>query len=1176
MPAPHTRPAAGAATRKPALRQPSRRIATSATERSQSPAVALKPTTTNIMRLQRSPSVQSIAGAKRKEREFEPTTGEDTSIHVVVRCRGRNDREIQENSAVVVSTEGTNGVELSMGPNALSNKAYHFDKVFSPAADQTTLFDDVVTPILNEMLSGYNCTIFAYGQTGTGKTYTMSGDMTDTLGILSENAGIIPRVLYSLFTKLEDREYTVKCSFIELYNEELRDLLSPDDKANLKIYENESKRGHNSSTLVQGMEEHFIHSATAGIKLLRGGSYKRQVAATKCNDLSSRSHTIFTVTTSVKRTTEAGEEYISTGKLNLVDLAGSENIQRSGADNKRAAEAGLINKSLLTLGRVINALVDKSSHIPYRESKLTRLLQDSLGGQTKTCIIATVSPARSNLEETISTLDYAFRAKNIRNKPQINSTLPKKTLLREYTMEIEQLKSDLIATRHRNGVYLSAEAYEEMKIESESRRIINEEQRAKIESKEASLKHKTEELFALTSNFNNLKKDNEETRAALNETNDVLEQTEIVLRDTKKLLDQEEIIRKAHEQTEEKLYGIGSELLSKLDQTVEHVNGLHQKIHRESDLHSLNRDTWETSTGDVVDVTKLIEDRVEIFESEHSALIQGLSAKITDFVTKELQTVASGNSQINTSRSFLAETENELTEQTTKAHNEMNDVLEEIKVLREEVKGKVGQGLNGLSAAAERISKEVIDEMTDFHTQLHSSYSTLGRDFKAMFEKITEHLESQKTEIEDLRAQLLEANRQAIQGNQSASTDLEKVLEEERQAAETDRADLLSQISLLIEASSQKQASRLKGRVDTVTSDLKTSGENLHKATHKYQEGMDKWADKESRLMEEVVSSRDAIKGRMQEDWEVFEQRNESIQKSTQAVHQETVRIVDEQVQQMAVQMEALDDFVSRARSQNGSHHESHLANLESLTKNIKDSFSSLEEGLGSMSSQLHAFQQTASEQEDSIKQAVTPFCEEVRQPLVELRNNIQNAPMAEYKPTGTTPPRMSYEYPRTLPRTESHSTLLDKLKQTTQPILTPLEEENLDPGLKSPFKHRMGSPMKTRVYNDAEDEVGEPTITTSTIITSSNTGLREVDLNVAAKQLNSSSPERDSSKSTIDVIEDPTQPPLKKRQTASESKLPQKALMRRAPPGIALDGRENVPLDTSIGRQLRNRPSIG
>lgn len=138
-----------------------------------------------------------------------------------------------------------------------------------------------------------------------------------------------------------------------------------------------------------------------------------------------------------------------------------------------------------------------------------------------------------------------------------------------------------------------------------------------------------------------------------------------------------------------------------------------------------------------------------------------------------------------------------------------------------------------------------------------------------MFEKITGHLESQKTEIEELRAQLLEANQQAIQGNESASTDLDKALEEEKQAAEADRADLLSQISLLIEASSQKQTSRLKGRVDTVTSDLKSSGENLQKATDKYQEGMDKWADKESRLMEDVVSSRDAIKGRMQEDWDV-------------------------------------------------------------------------------------------------------------------------------------------------------------------------------------------------------------------------------------------------------------------------------------------------------------------
>ena len=228
------------------------------------------------------------------------------------------------------------------------------------------------------MLQGYNCTIFAYGQTGTGKTYTMSGDLSDKLGLLSDSAGIIPRVLYSLFAKLEadDVESSVKCSFIELYNEELRDLLALDDNTKLKMFEDAQKKGH-SATIVQGMEESHIKTATAGIKLLQDGSHKRQVAATKCNDLSSRSHTVFTITVYIKKTAEDGQDYVSAGKLNLVDLAGSENIQRSGAENKRAAEAGLINKSLLTLGRVINALVDKGSHIPYRYGLVRRCLNSS-------------------------------------------------------------------------------------------------------------------------------------------------------------------------------------------------------------------------------------------------------------------------------------------------------------------------------------------------------------------------------------------------------------------------------------------------------------------------------------------------------------------------------------------------------------------------------------------------------------------------------------------------------------------------------------------------------------------------------------------------------------------------------------------------------------------------------
>jgi kinesin family protein 11 len=167
------------------------------------------------------------------------------------------------------------------------------------------------------MLAGFDCTIFAYGQTGTGKTYTMSGDMDITAGMLSEAAGIIPRTLHALFNKLElnDVENSVKCSFIE----ELRDLISADENTKLKIYDDTSKKGH-ASTVVQGMEESHIMNVAEGVKLLQAGSHRRQVAATKCNELSSRSHTVFTVTAYIKRTSDNGEDYLSAGKLNLVDL----------------------------------------------------------------------------------------------------------------------------------------------------------------------------------------------------------------------------------------------------------------------------------------------------------------------------------------------------------------------------------------------------------------------------------------------------------------------------------------------------------------------------------------------------------------------------------------------------------------------------------------------------------------------------------------------------------------------------------------------------------------------------------------------------------------------------------------------------------------------------------------
>uniref|UniRef100_A0A3Q1JBH1 Kinesin-like protein n=1 Tax=Anabas testudineus TaxID=64144 RepID=A0A3Q1JBH1_ANATE len=329
----------------------------------------------------------------------------------------------QNRKEVTVKTGGVN--------DKASRKMYTFDMVFGPAAKQIDVYRSVVCPILDEVIMGYNCTVFAYGQTGTGKTFTMEGERSPDEQFTWEEdplAGIIPRTLHQIFEKLSENgtDFSIKVSLLEIYNEELFDLLSPSEDVNerLQLFDDpRNKRG----VVVKGLEEVTVHNKDEVYQILERGAAKRRTEITL-----------------------DGEELVKIGKLNLVDLAGSENIGRSGAVDKRAREAGNINQSLLTLGRVITALVEKRPHIPYRESKLTRILQDSLGGRTKTSIIATVSPSSSNLEETLSTLEY------------VNQKLTKRTLIKEYTEEIERLKRDLAATRDKNGVYLSSENYEGM------------------------------------------------------------------------------------------------------------------------------------------------------------------------------------------------------------------------------------------------------------------------------------------------------------------------------------------------------------------------------------------------------------------------------------------------------------------------------------------------------------------------------------------------------------------------------------------------------------------------------------------------------------------------------------------------------------------------------------------
>lgn len=351
------------------------------------------------------------------------------TVKVMVRCRPLNSSEKAKKCNTSVSIDNdTNQIVLKKPGEDIVEKDFSYDYVFGPATPQPQIYEESAFSLVESVVEGYNGTIFAYGQTGCGKTHTMIGDPSS-----DEGKGIIPRTFEHIIAVIEstkDKQFLVRVSFIEIYNEEVHDLLSKDVKARYELKESPEK-----GVFIKDLNQMVVHSVSEMEKYLNLGNKSRSTGETLMNNTSSRSHCIFTLY--IENSVEAK---IRAGKLNLVDLAGSERQSKTQATGDRLKEAQKINLSLSALGNVISALVDgKSSHIPYRDSKLTRLLQDSLGGNTKTIMIANVSPADYNYDETLSTLRYASRAKFIKNKPKINED-PKDALLREYSDEIRKLK----------------------------------------------------------------------------------------------------------------------------------------------------------------------------------------------------------------------------------------------------------------------------------------------------------------------------------------------------------------------------------------------------------------------------------------------------------------------------------------------------------------------------------------------------------------------------------------------------------------------------------------------------------------------------------------------------------------------------------------------------------------
>ncbi|KAJ1675105.1 hypothetical protein EV182_001927 [Spiromyces aspiralis] len=336
------------------------------------------------------------------------------------------------------------------------SESFTFDYVGDQDCTQEDVFESVGRPVVTRCLEGYNGTIFAYGQTGSGKTYTMQGPAGLFGGPTDPQRGLIPRCFEHLFDMIDAKEmesngkvqYLCKASYLEIYNETIYDLL--DNTTRVCPLREDIKKG----VFVDGITEETVSDPLEAYDVFRRGANNRHVSATAMNRESSRSHSVLTLVIQSLASVDTGMTEIRESRFNLVDLAGSERQKSANTSGMRLKEAANINKSLSALGKVINALVEvgagKNRHVHYRDSKLTFLLRDSLGGNSITCIIANVSPAVSNDVETLSTLRFAQRAKLIKNKAVVNHDVQGdvsqlQAEIRRLKLELQQLKGEGIS-----------------------------------------------------------------------------------------------------------------------------------------------------------------------------------------------------------------------------------------------------------------------------------------------------------------------------------------------------------------------------------------------------------------------------------------------------------------------------------------------------------------------------------------------------------------------------------------------------------------------------------------------------------------------------------------------------------------------------------------------------------
>ncbi|XP_039106331.1 kinesin-like protein KIF27 isoform X1 [Hyaena hyaena] len=440
---------------------------------------------------------------------------EEIPVKVAVRIRPLLCKEVLHNHQACVRVI-PNTQQIIIG----RDRVFTFDFVFGKNSTQDEVYNTCIKPLVLSLIEGYNATVFAYGQTGSGKTYTIGGG--HVASVVEGQKGIIPRAIQEIFQNISENssiDFNIKVSYIEVYKEDLRDLLELETSVkDLHIREDEK-----GNTVIVGAKECHVENADEVMSLLEMGNAARHTGTTQMNEHSSRSHAIFTISVcQVEKNTDAAEDgsWYSrrhiVSKFHFVDLAGSERATKTGNTGERFKESIQINSGLLALGNVISALGDprrKSSHIPYRDAKITRLLKDSLGGSAKTVMITCVSPSSSDFDESLNSLKYANRARNIRNKPTLNFS-PESDRMDEMEFEIKLLREALQSQQ--DSISQTTQVHQEGTPDKNRIRYL-EEQVAQLQGECLSYQNCVEEAFTFLVNLKSAVRLNQKQQYKLQE-----------------------------------------------------------------------------------------------------------------------------------------------------------------------------------------------------------------------------------------------------------------------------------------------------------------------------------------------------------------------------------------------------------------------------------------------------------------------------------------------------------------------------------------------------------------------------------------------------------------------------------------------------------------------------------